>query len=180
LFAALSVFPDWFDAAAAQEIAPPAEAASVIPGLVRLVDASLLSVVESGNGRLRYRMLETLRQSGREQLRRTGDENAAVGRFVNWAVRFAERAERELLGPEEPRWVRRVEVEFANLRAAWNAASNADDVVSAARIAVALSEHAMQRCVSEPWTWAIATAQRPDLSGSGCEVAVLGAAAQAS
>jgi predicted ATPase len=112
----LSVFADGFDLAAAQEVA----GAAVVAGLVRLVDASLVLAVELEDGRLRYRMLETLRQYGRERLRRDGRYDEAVRRVVGWATGFAELAEHGLRGPDEASWVHRIEIEFANLRAAWS------------------------------------------------------------
>ena len=79
----------------------------------------------------------------------------------------------------------RVEIEFANLRAAWEQALRSGDLVAAGRIAVALSEHAQLRSLHEPWTWAITLARRADLpdealADEALAIAVLGAAAVAS
>jgi predicted ATPase len=174
-FDALSIFPDWFDLAAAQELAGPGATA----GLVRLVDTSLVLVVELADGRLRYRMLETLRQYGRERLQHGGRHDDAVRRLIGWAVGLAERAERELLGPNEAEWVHRLDVEFANLRAAWQQALDAGDLAAACRIAVAVSEHARMRSLHEPWAWAMTVGRRTDLPHDGRAVAVLGVAALA-
>ncbi len=181
LFAALSVVPDWFDLSTAQAVALPlVDRARVAALMVGLVDASLVLVAELEDGRLRYRMLETLRQYGRERLAHDGDEAAIVARFVSWAVRFAEHAERELLGRNEAAWVRRVEIEFANLRSAWQHAVTSDDLPAAARIAVALSEHARLRVLPEPWQWAIGLARGPERGDDEWAVPLRGAAALAS
>ena len=181
LFAALSVVPDWFDLSTARAVAQPlAERTRIAASMVRLVDASLVLVAELDDDRLRYRMLETLRQYGRERLAHDGDEATTIARFVNWAVRFAEHAERELLGPDEAVWVRRVEIEFANLRSGWQHAVATGDLPAAARIAVALSDHARLRVLPEPGQWAISLARRPDCGDDEWTVPLLGAAALAS
>ena len=181
LFDVLSGFADWFDLTAAREVA----GAAVAGGLVRLVDASLVLAIEVEDGRLRYRMLETLRQYGRERLRRDGRYDEIVRRLVGWATGFVERAEQGLRGPDEADWVHRVEIEFANLRAAWEQALRSGDLVAAGRIAVALTEHAQLRNLHEPWTWAITLARRADLTDEALAdealtISVFGAAAVAS
>jgi predicted ATPase/DNA-binding SARP family transcriptional activator len=180
LFDDLSIFPDWFDLAAAKAVAEAESGAALIGGLVRLVDASLVLVTELEDGRLRYRMLETLRQYGRERLTRSGRSDTTAQRFVAWAVRFAVLAERGLYGPNEAAWVRRVGIEFGNLRSAWQQAVAADDLAAGARIAVALADHARLRSLPEPWSWAISIARRGELPRAAWVVGVLGAAAQAS
>jgi hypothetical protein len=181
LFDVLSGFADGFDLAAAREVA----GAAVAGRLVRLVDASLVLTVEVEGGRLRYRMLETLRQYGRERLRRDGRYDEIVRRVVGWATGFVERAEQGLRGPDEAEWVHRVEIEFANVRAAWEQALRSGDLVAAGRIAVALTEHAQLRSLHEPWTWAITLARQADfpdeaLADEALTISVFGAAAVAS
>src|SRR5579862_6335104 len=80
--------------------------------LASLVDKSLLR--RDGD---RYRMLETIREYGSEQLEDAGRENLidSHGAFYE---RFADEAEAGLRGPDGARWLDLVEHELPNLRAA--------------------------------------------------------------
>jgi tetratricopeptide (TPR) repeat protein len=66
---------------------------------------------------MRYRLLETLREYGAEQL--SGKERAALHRrHGEYFLALAEAAEPMIRGPEQRRWSERVERELDNLRAA--------------------------------------------------------------
>jgi predicted ATPase/class 3 adenylate cyclase len=80
--------------------------------LASLVDKSLLR--HEGD---RYRMLETIREYGNEQLEDAGRENLIDGHGAFYE-RFAEEAEAGLRGPDGGRWLDLVEHELPNLRAA--------------------------------------------------------------
>ena len=58
-------------------------------------------------GRTRYRLLETLRQYGRDRLRETGEAAAVRDAHLSWAVGLAEEAERHLDGLEQAAWLDR-------------------------------------------------------------------------
>jgi tetratricopeptide (TPR) repeat protein len=99
---------------------------TVAPLLARLVAKSL--VVADGRGAAnepeRYRMLETVRQYARDML--SADEAAyAQDRHWDWCLDLAERALEAFTGPEQGRWLDRLELEHDNLRAAlsWSAAA---------------------------------------------------------
>jgi non-specific serine/threonine protein kinase len=85
--------------------------------LAHLVDKSLV-VVEDRGGEARYRLLETVRQYGREKLIESGEEAVLRGRHLNWVLARAERAEPELRGPDQGVWLDRLDVEHDNLRSA--------------------------------------------------------------
>jgi non-specific serine/threonine protein kinase len=72
----------------------------------------------------RFAMLETIREFGLEQLAASGEEIAVRDAHAAWCITLAERAEPELAGPEQERWVRRLEADLGNIRAAhdWLAA----------------------------------------------------------
>ena len=74
----LAVFAGGFDAAAAAAVAPGLSA----DVLTRLVDKSLVSVVESPRGRTRYRLLETVRSYEHELLVQAGELDAARERHL--------------------------------------------------------------------------------------------------
>ncbi|MFF7374226.1 LuxR C-terminal-related transcriptional regulator [Streptomyces massasporeus] len=90
----------------------------VLEAVAGLVDKSVLCR-EPGPGGVRYRLLDTLRQYGLEQLRRVeGEEEAARRRQRDWMLRRAEACERGWFGPGQPETVARLRADRDNLRAA--------------------------------------------------------------
>ena len=89
----------------------------VLDLISQLADKSLV-VVDRLGGETRYRLLETVRQYGHERLVEAGEAEAARDRLAEWCLALAERAEAGLTGPEQPDWLRRLEPELDNLRAA--------------------------------------------------------------
>jgi len=82
-----------------------------------LVEKSFVIADETEDG-TRYRMLETLRQHGRDKLREAGEERALRRHHLDW---FRDLAERGLLvrrGGDEVLWQRRMEREVENCRVA--------------------------------------------------------------
>ncbi|OUC81235.1 hypothetical protein CA983_43005 [Streptomyces swartbergensis] len=97
---------------------PGLRADDVLDAVAGLVDKSVLCR-EPGPGGVRYRMLDTLRQYGLEQLRRTvGDEGAVRRRQRDWMLRWVEECERGWFGPGQPETVARLRADRDNLRAA--------------------------------------------------------------
>jgi predicted ATPase/DNA-binding SARP family transcriptional activator len=182
LLEVVSVFDGGFTLVAAERIVDPAAPATgggVARVLTRLVEASLVTVVDDGEGRLRYQLLETVRTYAAERLASRGVRTATARRHLAWVVHLAESAERGLDGPDEARWVRRLDAEFANIRSAWHFALADGCADRAARISVALAGYAHWQSRSELWAWARTLAAREDLVHGPLGTAVLGAAAQA-
>ncbi|MEU3850463.1 LuxR C-terminal-related transcriptional regulator [Streptomyces sp. NPDC029554] len=101
-------------------VVPPVvmRADDVLEAVAGLVDKSVLCR-EPGPDGVRYRLLDTLRQYGLEQLRRTpGEETAARRRQRDWMLRRAEACERAWFGPGQPEIVARLRADQDNLRAA--------------------------------------------------------------
>jgi predicted ATPase/DNA-binding CsgD family transcriptional regulator len=87
VFRALSVFPGPFTLEATEAVAGP-QAALTVP---RLVDCSLVVPPRpGGDGRDRYRMLETLRAFGHERLVAAGEHGPVATAFVEHATALAE------------------------------------------------------------------------------------------
>ncbi|MER7476991.1 LuxR C-terminal-related transcriptional regulator [Streptomyces sp. NPDC126510] len=90
----------------------------VLEAVAGLVDKSVLCR-KPGPGGVRYRLLDTLRQYGLEQLRRgAGLEEAVRRRQRDWMTRRAEECERGWFGPGQPETVARLRADRDNLRAA--------------------------------------------------------------
>ncbi|HEY2916340.1 MAG TPA: adenylate/guanylate cyclase domain-containing protein [Candidatus Limnocylindrales bacterium] len=94
----------------------PADPVELVDGLARLVDRSLVLV--DGGQTTRYRMLETIRQYGREQLIASGEAAAVSDRHFQAFKALAEAAEPELRGPAMGDWLDRLDADIDNLGAA--------------------------------------------------------------
>jgi tetratricopeptide (TPR) repeat protein len=99
-------------------MAPAVAPETVLEGLARLVDQSLVLAEAPGTGAGRYRLLETLRQYAGERLQEAGEAEAVRARQAAWAAALAERAAPGLLGRDQLDWLARLDAEHDNLRAA--------------------------------------------------------------
>jgi non-specific serine/threonine protein kinase len=95
----------------------PDTRADVLDLLTQLVDKSLV-LVDKDAHEPRYRLLETIRQYGRERLVEAEEARAVHERHLIWCVELAERTEPELRGPRQVEWLNRLDAENDNLRAA--------------------------------------------------------------
>jgi excisionase family DNA binding protein len=91
---------------------------SVLDVLTSLIEQSLVQRVVGPDDEPRFAMLESIREFALERLAASGAEAAARNAHAAWCVAFAERAEPELAGPEQELWVRRLEADLGNIRAA--------------------------------------------------------------
>jgi predicted ATPase/DNA-binding XRE family transcriptional regulator len=139
LFRHLAVFQDgWtLDVAAAIRGTQDRDAAGVVDGLGRLVDASLVVAYEVGD-EPRYRLLEPIRQYALEQLEQRGEAAHVHGQHAAYFLTLAETAEPLLRGAEQIQWVERLEREHANLSAAMGWLISRGDLAAAARLGYAL------------------------------------------
>jgi hypothetical protein len=104
------------------------------------VDKSLVVAEPAGTG-LRYRLLETIRLFAAERLAEAGDGEAAAVAAAHWAhfVAVAEAAAAYLTGPEQGKWLARLDADRANLRrAAGYAAGQPDGTALVLRLGAAL------------------------------------------
>jgi non-specific serine/threonine protein kinase len=115
----VSVFAGGFTLDAAEGICGGGAVASseVLTLLLRLVDRSLVEARDWG-GATRYRLLETVRQYGRERLTEAGEGDEIRRRHLTWYLGLAEQGAPKLKGPEQQIWLDRLEVEHDNLRGA--------------------------------------------------------------
>jgi non-specific serine/threonine protein kinase len=88
----------------------------VLDLVVTLVDKSIL-IPEQGTV-VRYRMLDTIREFGRERLHQTGEYEALRRRHRDWYDDFVTRAYTDWIGPRQRHWLIRLEREYPNIRAA--------------------------------------------------------------
>jgi non-specific serine/threonine protein kinase len=127
LLARLTVFAGGWDLEAAEHACSGngIERDEVLDLLSHLVNKSMVAVDESVSGERRYRLLETIRQYGRDRLFRSGEIDAVGARHFEYFLALAERARPELVRADQVTWLNRLDVEHDNLRAAldWSAAT---------------------------------------------------------
>ncbi|MEV0335619.1 protein kinase [Nocardia sp. NPDC050717] len=144
LWRQLSVFTGGFELDAADRLcAGERGPAEVLDAVSALVDKSIL-LREQSDGTVRFRMLETVREYGRQQADAAGEYPEWARRHRDWCLELAVRAEAEWIGPHQLRWVARLERELPNLRAALEFALTAPDD-TAVRISAALYPFWMMR-----------------------------------
>ena len=137
IWARLSIFPSSFDVAAAEAVCSgqPLERTSVLDIVTALVDKSIVTAQEEA-GRIRYRMLETLRRFGLEQLDTAGERADLRGRHRNYYIDMAHEAGVDWLSTRQTTWLERLQLEQSNLRAALDASlDNPDEVDSGLDVA---------------------------------------------
>jgi predicted ATPase/DNA-binding XRE family transcriptional regulator len=139
LFRSQSVFVGGFTLDAAAMVAAVRQPEpDVLDGVASLVDKSLVRRMDGSDGEPRFAMLETIREYGLEQLAQTGEEALARNAHVAWVLTLAEQAETGLLGRGQVRWMKELEVELPNLRAALGWLERTGDAVTRLRLASAL------------------------------------------
>ncbi|MEV7360690.1 BTAD domain-containing putative transcriptional regulator [Kitasatospora sp. NPDC091276] len=107
--------------------------------LAALVDKSLLHPLgAAATGEPRYRMLETIREYGLEQLTRRGQDGAARERHCGFFLALAETAEPRLRTRDQLRWLARLSAERDDLLAAIRWAVESGDAATAVRFGAAL------------------------------------------
>ncbi|TDB88984.1 BTAD domain-containing putative transcriptional regulator [Actinomadura sp. 7K534] len=121
----LSVHADGCAAESAEAVCagPDVPAGEVLDVLARLVDRSLVVMTERPGEGPRYRLLESVAAYAAGRLAEAGEEERARAGHGRHYLDLAERAERHLYGPDQARWLRRLDLESANLRLALDAAT---------------------------------------------------------
>ena len=128
VFDRLSAFAGGFTLEAAQAVAggDDVDAATVEDAVAALVARSMVLAADGEDG-TRYRLLETLRQFGEEQLVRSGDAASIHQRHVHYFADFMTRAWSGLWSAADPPWIRAVGREHENLRVAVYTAIESQD-----------------------------------------------------
>ncbi len=119
LLARLAVFANGFELASAEEVCgvDPLTPEDVFDLLTSLVEKSMV-LTEERKDRTRYRMLETIRDYAVEKLTQRGELAATAALHCNHYFEMAKAGNRGLKGHEHADWIRRLESELDNLRAA--------------------------------------------------------------
>lgn len=119
LWARLSVFAGSFDLEAAEDICSSDDLASenVLDVLTSLADKSILVRTETDGG-VRFRLLETLREYGREKLSESGEYLQLRRRHLHWYQRLIAAVAANWFSASQLSWIKRMDRETSNWRQA--------------------------------------------------------------
>ncbi|MGW0174035.1 protein kinase domain-containing protein [Rhodococcus sp. NPDC003322] len=118
LWVQLSVFAGGCELDAVEQVCrSDLESDDLIDVLAALVDKSILIREESGTA-VRFRMLETLRDYGREKARESGELSNLTNRHLHWYRQLALDAEAGWISARQLDWIDRLDREQPNLREA--------------------------------------------------------------
>jgi predicted ATPase/DNA-binding XRE family transcriptional regulator len=136
LFRRLSVFAGGFTLEAAETIGITAafDPDEVVDLLGGLAEQSLVTVRQGHDAQARYGMLEPVRQYAQELLEENGEAGETRRRHAGYYLSLADRAGPGLKGPDQVPWLRRLETELDNLRAAIQWSIDHGEVEAVARM----------------------------------------------
>jgi non-specific serine/threonine protein kinase len=140
LFHRVAVFAGGFTLEGAHAVgAPTASLHDFTTTLEALVAQSLVRRTD-GEGEARFGMLETVRAFALERLAEAGEEQRIRARHAAYFADLAERADREVRGPQGAAWIARCQRELPNVRVAlgWAETTDGDPSVGL-RLAAALN-----------------------------------------
>ncbi len=120
LFRRISVFAGGCTLEAAEVVGaggdvPPGGVIDLLGALVR----KSLVHADTGEADTRYRLLDSIRHYAADKLRAADEEEAVRHAHCDWSVALAERAEVRLASGTQMGWLRRLETEQDNFRAAF-------------------------------------------------------------
>ncbi len=143
LFARLAVFSGGCTLESAEEVcnADGDLGHDVVPGLASLIDASLIQP----HGGSRFAMLQPIRRFARERLEESGEANELDRWHAEYFRNLAEDAGPELHGPDQAKWIERLEAEHDNLRAVLQWSLESGEVEMGLHIAGAVEQFSLLR-----------------------------------
>ena len=176
LFARLCVFAGTFGLDAVEEVCTgqDLDRTHVSSLLANLVDKSMVQLIDEDLPR--YRLLETLRDYGRDRLV-PADRDLIQSRHAAWYLEVAERCGRSLASPDEAIAVKMIDRDFDNLRAAHVWTIEHADVDVALRLVAGLREYSFRCMHAEITIWADLAVALPGAEANVRYPVVVGVAA---
>ena len=153
LFARLAVFRGGCTLESAEQVA-----GAELDVLQSLVEKSLLRVSDE-----RFWMFETIREYALERLDESAEAEQLRRDHAQHILALARDAEPQLAGPQADRWIRLLDFERDNVRAALERSLGRSDAALALEIASALERYWWIRCPAEGLTWLERGLREPDL-----------------
>jgi predicted ATPase len=135
LFGRLSVFAGGWTLGAAEAVGGRWGQGDILDVLSGLGEKSL---VVAEDDRVRYRMLEPIKQYAREKLEDAGESETVRRRHADFFLALAEQARPGLRGSEDRKWLERLETEHDNMRSTLSWALESEEAELALRLASVL------------------------------------------
>jgi tetratricopeptide (TPR) repeat protein len=140
LFNRLSVFAGGFTIAAVTEVCTDEHilAIQVLSAIESLIQKSLLRLKDMMSREPRITILEPVREYAFKRLHERGETSTLFHRHAHYYLKLAEEAAPELKGSRQESWLRRLEDEHGNIRAALHRLIEDGEAETALRFCVAL------------------------------------------
>jgi predicted ATPase/transcriptional regulator with XRE-family HTH domain len=138
LFRRVAVFAGGWTLEAAEVVSCGHNALDVLAGMEGLIAASLVQVVEHSDDVRRFRMLETVRELGMEQLTYHGELDEVCRRHADYLISLAQAGGAAISAGQPREWLTRLEAERTNLRAALSWLRDREEYGLGLRLATAL------------------------------------------
>jgi predicted ATPase/class 3 adenylate cyclase len=154
VFERLSVFPSSFRLDAAEVVCTDedVEAAAIADVVTRLVDKSLVSVVQGATG-TRYRLLETLRDYARNRLAERPDAAVVRQAHTRWVLAFTRSSGAGFFGPSQAQIMAELSASLDDLRVVLGRAVEENDVSTGLRLIVNIDQWWSVGAVREARHW---------------------------
>lgn len=162
LLGALSVFRGGWTLESAEAIASAVDLDTddVALLIAELSDHSMIRIDQPIEGAVRYRMLETMRAYAADHLASTENGDTVAEHHAGHFIATVETAASHRRGPMEPAWVRELDIEIDNIRAAFRWSIAAQRPEEGLRIVSALAEDIMRERL-EIGRWALEVLELP-------------------
>jgi len=150
LFQRLAVFIGPFTLEAVEKVCriEDVDVLEIFDLLQRLVEKSLV-IIEEPFGETYYRLLETIRQYGREKLLASGEAEVLANRHASYFMKLANQASVVMRGPDQIVWIDRFITMHDNLRAALEWVTESGKTETALQFANGLFQYWMRHSVYE-------------------------------
>jgi hypothetical protein len=126
--------------------------------------------MDETQGKIRYRILETIRQYANEKIVESGESDTLRDRHLEYFIILAETAEPHLIRPEQLEWLSLLDADYENLRLALEWALSKESAESSLRLSSALGSYWEIRCYwSEGLNWLTRALAKPTQYASKSE-----------
>lgn len=155
VFARLSVFAGGFSLEAAEAVCFGEIDSDILDTLLALVDKSMVVPVRGG-GRVRFRLLETMRAFGMDRLRESDTDATVRRRHAEYFAALATAESEALMTSKESEVWTQLREDWSNLRSAYEWLRGAGEVAPASELVVGLGWFATFGMHFEAFDWAAA------------------------
>lgn len=153
VFCRLAVFADGFSLEAAEAVCFGEISSDVLDTLLALVDKSMVVPVRGG-GLVRFRLLETMRAFGQEQLRSEGSDAKVRELHAEYYAAMAANGSESLLTSRESEVWTELRQDWGNLRSAYEWLRDSGELTLASELVVGLGWFATFAMHFEAFDWA--------------------------